>query len=160
MRVHTMLTALALVCLGLQASAYPIQVQTVPKALQGMWVNLADTKQRHAACKSIRQQKAPQKAAYFIAINSAELRHSYRGNESTLLPHELINSRFLPHSLSGSSPQDLPLIQGKLGPKNTVRELSYRYHAQNQSLNTPHLAVKTFYRCPNEIRLAAPTHFQ
>ena len=114
-----------------------------------MWVNLADTKQRHAACKSIRQQKAPQKAAYFIAINSAELRHSYRGNESTLLPHELINSRFLPHSLSGSSPQDLPLIQGKLGPKNTVRELSYHYHAQSQSLSTPHLAVKTFYRCPN-----------
>ena len=150
MRVHTMLTALALVCLGLQASAYPIQVQTVPKALQGMWVNLADTKQRHAACKTFAQQKGPKKAAYFIAINSAELRHSYRGNESTLLPHELINSRFLPHSLSGLSPQDLPLIQGKLGPKNTVRELSYRYHAQNQSLNTPHLAVKTFYRCADE----------
>ena len=160
MRVHTMLTALALVCLGLQASAYPIQVQTVPQALQGVWVNLADTKQRHAACKTFAQQKGPQKAAYFIAINSVELRHSYRGNESSLLAHELINSRFLPHSLSGSSPQDLPLIQGKLGPKNTVRELSYRYHAQNQSLNTPHLAVKTFYRCPNEIRLAAPTHFQ
>ena len=149
MRVHTMLTALALVCLGLQASAYPIQVQTVPKALQGMWVNLADTKQRHAACKTFAQQKGPQKAAYFIAINSVELRHSYRGNESSLLAHELINSRFLPHSLSGSSPQDLPLIQGKLGPKNTVRELSYRYHAQNQSLSTPHLAVKTFYRCPS-----------
>ena len=160
MRVHTMLTALALVCLGLQASAYPIQVQTVPQALQGVWVNLADTKQRHAACKTFAQQKGPQKAAYFIAINSAELRHSYRGNTSTLLAHELMNSRFLPHSLSGSSPQDLPLIQGKLGPKNTVRELSYRFHAQNQSLNTPHLAVKSFYRCPNEIRLAAPTHFQ
>ena len=149
MRVHTMLTALALVCLGLQASAYTIQVQTVPLALQGVWVNFADAKQRHAACKTFAQQSAPKKAAYFIAINSAELRHSYRGNESTLLPHELINSRFLPHSLSGSSPQDLPLIQGKLGPKNTVRELSYRYHAQNQSLNTPHLAVKTFYRCPS-----------
>ena len=149
MRVHAMLTALALVCLGLQASAYPIQVQTVPQALQGVWVNLADTKQRHAACKTFAQQKGPQKAAYFIAINSVELRHSYRGNESSLLAHELINSRFLPHSLSGSSPQDLPLIQGKLGPKNTVRELSYRYHAQNQSLSTPHLAVKTFYRCPS-----------
>ena len=160
MRVHTMLTALALVCLGLQASAYTIQVQTVPLALQGVWVNLANAKQRHAACKTFAQQKVPQKAAYFIAISSAELRHSYRGNTSTLLAHELMNSRFLPHSLSGLSPQDLPLIQGKLGPKNTVRELSYRYHAQNQSLSTPHLAVKTFYRCPNEIRLAAPTHFQ
>ena len=149
MRAHVMPTSWALVCLGQQASAYPIQVQTVPKALQGVWVNFADAKQRHAACKSIRQQKAPQKAAYFIAINSAELHHSCRGNTSTLLPHELINSRFLPHSLSGLSPQDLPLIQGKLGPKNTVRELSYRYHAQNQTLSTPHLAVKTFYRCPN-----------
>ena len=104
MRVHTMLAALALVCLGQKAGAYPIQVQTVPKALQGMWVNLADTKQRHAACKSIRQQKAPKKAAYFIAINSAELRHSYRGNESTLLPHELINSRFLPQRLESTRP--------------------------------------------------------
>ena len=160
MRVHIMLAALALVCLGLQASAYTIQVQTVPLALQGVWVNLADAKQRHAACKTFVQLKAPKKAAYFIAIDSAELRHSYRGNTSTLLAHELMNSRFLPLSLSGLSPQDLPLIQGKLGPKNTVRELSYRYHAQNQSLSTPHLAVKTFYRCPNEIRLAAPTHFQ
>ena len=59
MRVHTMLTALALVCLGLQTSAYPIQVQTVPLALQGVWVNLADAKQRHAACKSIKQQSPP-----------------------------------------------------------------------------------------------------
>ena len=160
MRAHVMPTSWALVCLGQQASAYPIQVKTVPLAFQGVWVNLADAKQRHAACKTFAQQKTPKKAAYFIAINSAELRHSYRGNTSTLLPHELINSRFLPHSLSGSSPQDLPLIQGKLGPKNTVRELSYRFHAQNQSLNTPHLAVKSFYRCPNEIRLAAPTHFQ
>ena len=150
MRVHAMLTALALVCLGQQASAYPIQVQTVPLALQGVWVNLADAKQRHAACKTFAQQKAPlSPAVYFIAIDSTELRHSYRGNASTLLAHELINSRFLPHSLSGLSPQNLPLIQGKLGPKNTVRELSYRYHAQNQSLSTPHLAVKTFYRCPN-----------
>ena len=149
MRVHTMLTALALVCLGLQTSAYPIQVQTVPKALQGMWVNLADTKQRHAACKTFAKRSPLSPAAYFITINNTELRHSYRGNTSTLLAHELINSRFLPHSLSGSSPQDLPLIQGKLGPKNTVRELSYRYHAQSQSLSTPHLAVKTFYRCPN-----------
>ena len=149
MRVHAMLTALALVCLGPQASAYPIQVQTVPKALQGVWVNLADTKQRHAACKSIKQQSPPSPAAYVSAIDSSELRHADRGNTSTLLAHELINSRFLPHSLSGLSPQDLPLIQGKLGPKNTVRELSYRYHAQSQSLNTPHLAVKTFYRCPN-----------
>ena len=152
MRVHTMLTALALVCLGQQASAYPIQVQTVPKALQGVWVNFADAKQRHAACKSIRQPSPPSPAAYFIAISSFKLSHSYRGNESSLLAHELINSRFLPHSLSGSSPQDLPLIQGKLGPKNNVRELSYRYHAQNQSLNTPHLAVKTLYRCPDERR--------
>ena len=61
MRVHAMLTALALVYLGLQASAYPIQVQTVPQALQGMWVNLADTKQRHAACKTFAQQKGPKK---------------------------------------------------------------------------------------------------
>ena len=160
MRVHAMLAALALVCLGQKAGAYPIQVQTVPLTLQGVWVNVADAKQRHAACKSFAQQKAPKKVAYFIAIDSAELRHSYRGNTSTLLAHELMNSRFLPLSLSGLSPQDLPLIQGKLGPKNTVRELSYRYHAQNQSLSTPHLAVKTFYRCPNEIRLAAPTHFQ
>ena len=160
MRVHAMLAALVLVCLGQKAGAYPIQVQTIPLALQGVWVNLADAKQRHAACKSFAQQKAPKKVAYFIAIDSAELRHSYRGNTSTLLAHELMNSRFLPLSLSGLSPQDLPLIQGKLGPKNTVRELSYRYHAQNQSLSTPHLAVKTFYRCPNEIRLAAPTHFQ
>ena len=149
MRVHTMLTALALVCLGQQASAYPIQVQTVPQALQGLWVNLADAKQRHAVCKSIRQPSPPSPAAYFIAISSFELRHSYRGNESSLLAHELINSRFLPHSLSGLSAVDLPLIQGKLGPKNTVRELSYRYHAQSQTLSTPHLAVKTFYRCPN-----------
>ena len=149
MHIHAMLTALALACLGQQASAYPIQVQTVPQALQGLWVNLADAKQRHAACKSIRQPSPPSPVAYFIAISSFELRHSYRGNESSLLAHELINSRFLPHSLSGSSPQDLPLIQGKLGPKNTVRELSYRYHAQNQSLSTPHLAVKTFYRCPS-----------
>ena len=36
MRVHAMLAALALVCLELQASAYPIQVQTVPLALQGV----------------------------------------------------------------------------------------------------------------------------
>ena len=104
MRVHTMLTALALVCLGLQASAYPIQVQTVPKALQGMWVNLADTKQRHAACKSIKQQSPPSPAAYFIAIDSSELRHSYRGNTSTLLAHELINSRFLPQRLESTRP--------------------------------------------------------
>ena len=150
MRVHTMLTALALVCLGLQTNAYPIQVQTVPKALQGVWVNLADAKQRHAACKSIKQQIPLSPAVYFIAIDSSELRHSYRGNTSTLLANDLINSRFLPHSLSGLSPQNLPLIQGKLGPKNTVHELSYRYHAQNQSLNTPHLAVKTFYRCADE----------
>ena len=149
MRVHTMLAALALVCLGQQAGAYPIQVQTVPQALQGVWVNLADAKQRHAACKTFAQQSPLSPAAYFIAISSAELRHSYRGSTSSLLANELINSRFLPHSLSGLSPQDLPLIQGKLGPKNTVRELSYRYHAQNQSLSTPHLAVKTFYRCPS-----------
>ena len=149
MRVHAMLAALALVCLGLQASAYTIQVQTVPLALQGVWVNLADAKQRHAACKFFAQKSPLSSAAYFIAISSSELRHSYRGNTSTLLAHELINSRFLPNSLSGSSPQDLPLKQGQLGPKNTVRELSYRYHAQNQSLSTPHLAVKTFYRCPN-----------
>ena len=149
MRVHAMLAALALVCLGLQASAYTIQVQTVPLALQGVWVNLADAKQRHAACKTFAQQSPLSPAAYFITIDSSELRHSYRGHISTLLANELINSRFLPNSLSGLSPQDLPLIQGKLGPKNTVRELSYRYHAQNQSLNTPHLAVKTFYRCPN-----------
>ena len=149
MRAHVMPTSWALVCLGQQASAYPIQVKTVPLAFQGVWVNLADAKQRHAACKSIKQQSPPSPAAYFIAISSSELRHSYRGNTSTLLAHELINSRFLPHSLSGLSPQDLPLIQGKLGPKNNVRELSYRYHAQNQSLSTPHLAVKTFYRCPS-----------
>ena len=160
MRVYTMLAALALICLGQQASAYPIQVQTVPLALQGVWVNLADAKQRHTACKTFAKRSPLPPAVYFIAIDSTELRHSYRGNTSTLLAHELINSRFLPHSLSGLSPQNLPLIQGKLGPKNTVRELSYRYHAQNQSLSTPHLAVKTFYRCPNEIRLAAPTHFQ
>ena len=160
MRVHAMLAALALVCLGQKAGAYPIQVQTVPLTLQGVWVNLADAKQRHAACKTFAKQSPLPPAAYFITINNTELRHSYRGNTSTLLANELINSRFLPHSLSGSSPQDLPLIQGKLGPKNTVRELSYRYHAQSQTLSTPHLAVKTFYRCPNEIRLAAPTHFQ
>ena len=149
MHIHAMLTALALACLGQQASAYPIQVQTVPQALQGLWVNLADAKQRHAVCKSIRQPSPPSPAAYFIAISSFELRHSYRGNESSLLAHELINSRFLPHSLSGLSDVALPLIPGKLGTKNTVRELSYRYHAKNQTLSTPHLAVKTFYRCPN-----------
>ena len=149
MRAHVMPTSWALVCLGQQASAYPIQVKTVPLAFQGVWVNLADAKQRHAACKTFAQQSPLSPAAYFIAIDSSELRHSYRGNTSTLLAHELINSRFLPNSLSGLSPQDLPLIQEKLGPKNTARELSYRYHTQNQSLNTPHLAVKTFYRCPN-----------
>ena len=149
MRVHAMLAALALVCLGLQASAYTIQVQTVPLALQGVWVNLADAKQRHAACKTVTQQTPPPQTAYFIAIDNTTLRHTYRGNTSTLLAGELINSRFLAHSLRGLSAVDLPLIQGKLGPKNDVRELSYRYHAQNQTLSTPHLAVKTFYRCPN-----------
>ena len=149
MHIHAMLTALALACLGQQASAYSIQVQTVPQALQGLWVSLADASQRHAACKTVTQQTPPPQTAYFIAIDNTTLRHTYRGNTSTLLAGELINSRFLAHSLRGLSAVDLPLIQGKLGPKNDVRELSYRYHAQNQTLSTPHLAVKTFYRCPN-----------
>ena len=59
MRAHLMPTSWALVCLGQQASAYPIQVKTVPLAFQGVWVNLADAKQRHAACKSIKQQSPP-----------------------------------------------------------------------------------------------------
>ena len=149
MHIHAMLTALALACLGQQASAYPIQVQTVPQALQGLWVSLADASPRNAACKTFAQQTPPPQTAYFIAIDNTTLRHTYRGNTSTLLAGELINSRFLAHSLRGLSAVDLPLIQGKLGPKNDVRELSYRYHAQNQTLSTPHLAVKTFYRCPN-----------
>ena len=104
MRVHAMLAALALVCLGLQASAYTIQVQTVPLALQGVWVNLADAKQRHAACKFFAQKSPLSSAAYFIAISSSELRHSYRSNISTLLAHELINSRFLPQRLESTRP--------------------------------------------------------
>ena len=160
MRIHLMLTALTLLLLGQQANAYTIEVQTVPQALQGVWVNLADAKQLNAACQTFAQQKPVLQTAYFIAIDSATLRHTYRGNTSTLLASELINSRFLAHSLSGLASDDLPLIQGKLGPKNDVRELSYRYHANNQTLSTPHLAIKTFYRCPNERRLAAPTHFQ
>ena len=104
MRAHVMPTSWALVCLGQQASAYPIQVKTVPLAFQGVWVNLADAKQRHAACKSIKQQSPPSPAAYFIAISSSELRHSYRSNISTLLAHELINSRFLPQRLESTRP--------------------------------------------------------
>ena len=150
MHFHAMLTALALVFLDQLASAYTIQVQTVPLALQGVWVSLADASQRNAACKTFAQQTPPPQTAYFIAIDNTTLRHTYLGNTSTLLADELINSRFLAHSLSGLSAVDLPLIQGKLGPKNDVRELSYRYHAQNQSLNIPHLVVKTFYRCPNQ----------
>ena len=149
MRVHVKLAALVIGLACQQASAYAIQVQTVPQALQGLWVSLADASQRNAACKIFTQQTPPPQTAYFIAIDSTTLHHTYRGNTSTLLADELINSRFLAHSLSGLSAVDLPLIQGKLGPKNDVRELSYRYHAQNQTLSTPHLAVKTFYRCPN-----------
>ena len=65
MRVHAMLTALALVCLGLQTNAYPIQVQTVPKALQGVWVNLADAKQRHAACSPL-SNKFPSRQQFIL----------------------------------------------------------------------------------------------
>ena len=149
MRVLVMSAALVMGFLCQQASAYSIQVQTVPQALQGLWVSLADASQRNAACKTVAQQTPPPQTAYFIAIDNTTLRHTYLGNTSTLPADELINSRFLAHSLSGLSAVDLPLIQGKLGPKNDVRELSYRYHAQNQTLSTPHLAVKTFYRCPN-----------
>ena len=149
MRVLVMSAALVVGLVCQQASAYSIQVQTVPQALQGLWVSLADASQRHAACKTFAQQMPHPQTAYFIAIDSTTLRHTYRGNTSTLPADELINSRFLAHSLSGLSAVDFPLIQGKLGPENDVRELSYRYHAQSQTLSTPHLAVKTFYRCPN-----------
>ena len=149
MHVHVMSAALVMGFLCQQANAYYIQVQIVPQTLQGLWVSLADASQRNAACKTFAQQTPPPQTAYFIAIDNTTLRHTYLGNTSTLLADELINSRFLAHSLSGLSPQDLPLIQGKLGPKSTVRELSYRYHAKKQTLSTPHLAVKTFYRCSN-----------
>ena len=71
MRVLAMSAALVVGFLCQQASAYSIQVQTVPQALQSLWVSLADASQRHAACKSIKQHSPPSPAAYFIAISNS-----------------------------------------------------------------------------------------
>ena len=135
--------------LGLGAPAalsYPMMVQLMPKSLQGLWVHTVSASARAAACKAYREHKTLPTQPYFIRIDALTLRHDYRGASVTLHANDLINSRWQAHGLSGDTPLELPLITGKLSPTNHVRTLSY--HIQGQTLHTPHLAVKTFYRCP------------
>ena len=127
------------------AFAYPMMVQLLPKSLQGVWVHTASASSRTAACKAYREHKALPKQAYFIHIDDLSLRHDYGGASVTLQANDLINSRIQAHSLSGDTSLELPLIQGKLNPNNHVRTLSYQF--QGQTMHTPHLAVKAFYRC-------------